>query len=331
VPINEDLKPFQNKNFEASRCLIFYRDKSVKINMYVEEILSDKNTSLGDNIQEIMRLAFVNKYSGQNNNVTNVNLNVIFYNEDYNYESSFKVLDGRWSKNKFIIQNRNSKANNRIINTVSRIAGCGGCQTYYTVGTLYYIDTGEIISQEILGSYQEGDGCDVGGSGDPYGSGEGDGSQDQQDCLNQCQSNSDELSSGVSTASETTNTNISAVNDHTKYKNPKWTCLKGTGWILSSQEIGIIKLVDVQANKWVWNSLTHSTINMTGMPVGGTVTPNTGTGTPSFVAGTPNVLYAGMSLNFDVKYSVVCNCGGFAPSYTLNYISTSTLWNANPF
>jgi hypothetical protein len=318
-------------NFEAARSLIFYQDKAGTVHMNVVEILSDKSTSLVNSVPEIMKTAFANMYSGKHTNTINVSANVVFYNEDYNYESSFKITNGTLTKNKFIIQNRKSSVQNRAINTLTSTTSCGGCETYYVVGTLYYIDTGEIIYQEILGSYQDGPGCDI-NDGGQYGG--GDAPPDPNECFIQCQANSDGLSSGVTTASETTSTDISAIDNFKKYKNPKWTCLKGAGWILSSQEIGIIELVDVQANKWVWNSLTHCTITKTGISLGGTVSPNTGTGTPSFVAGTPNVLYAGMSLNFDVTYSPVCDCpliSTYAPPYSLNYISTGGVWNANPF
>ena len=112
APVKHDVKPFTNKDFEAAKSLVFYEDDLKKIHMDVVEILSDKGTSLGNNVQEIIRTAFINMYLGKSKSTTNVNANVIFYNEDYISKSSYKIIKGTWSKSKFKLQNE-KKADKR--------------------------------------------------------------------------------------------------------------------------------------------------------------------------------------------------------------------------
>ncbi len=157
--------------------------------------------------------------------------------------------------------------------------------------------------------------------------------QEQDPCVKNCEDNAAQLSSSASVASETESIEVTDITAFKKHKNTKWTCLKSFPWILSSQEEGIVELVDAANNTWNWSSLTHKDIKLTGMPVGGTVTPDAGTGTPSFVAGNSNVLYASMALDFNVTYAPVCNCpvvNVVAPPYTLNYKAKSSFWDAKP-
>lgn len=93
-----------------------------------------------------------------------------------------------------------------------------------------------------------------------------------------------------------------------KYKNPKWVALKNVTWHLRSEEKGMVKLINATEDKWQWESLEHDKMVFVGLSPGGTVTVESQTGTPSFVPGTPNVLFAGMELDFTVKYSVICDC-----------------------
>jgi hypothetical protein len=132
---------------------------------------------------------------------------------------------------------------------------------------------------------------------------------------------------------------IGEINSFTKYKNPKWKCFTGYGgWTLISQETGIVKLDDPQTNQWSWVSLSHSGITMEGSPTPGVaISFSQGFGTPSFTpetASSSTVLYAGMTLDYSVTYTFVCNCGGITsaivPPKTKNYTSQYGFWNAKP-
>ncbi len=126
---------------------------------------------------------------------------------------------------------------------------------------------------------------------------------------------------------------VSTIGPLKKYKNPRWKILKNLTWDLYSQETGIVKLVDAGTDKWVWESLQHGAISMTGFALGGTVSSDQGVGIPSFFPGAENILYAGMTLDFNVKFSPICDCPGIReilPPYTIHYTSNSGLWPAKP-
>lgn len=153
-------------------------------------------------------------------------------------------------------------------------------------------------------------------------------------CVSECESNPTFLSDNAVTGSQIESINVVDINGFKKYKTIKWYPLENLTWKLISQEEGIVELVDVSTDKWVWNSLVHKSITFKGMSPGGNVTPNQGIGTPSFVAGTPNVLYAGITLDFAVTYAPVCDdCPliqlAIRP-YTIPYTAQGGFWNAKP-
>ena len=133
----------------------------------------------------------------------------------------------------------------------------------------------------------------------------------------------------VQLMSEYISAEVTQIDTLRKYKKPRWRILKGVGWSLFSTESGIVKHVN---GVWIWESLEHVAIDMTGMVYGGTVSYTQGVGTPSFTPGTPNVRYAGMSLNFSVTYQVLCACPGansLFPPKTKNYTSNA-IFSAEP-
>ncbi|TMI95643.1 MAG: hypothetical protein E6H08_05950 [Bacteroidetes bacterium] len=162
--------------------------------------------------------------------------------------------------------------------------------------------------------------------------GGGGGGNEYDICVSSAISDFQFEASGAQATSQKETISFSSIDDITKYKNPKWTILRGaSGWTLRSEEIGVIKLIDPTNNKWAWKSLTHGSISMEGSPLPTTsIEYNQGVGTPSFTAETATattVLFGGMSLNFNVTYRLVCNCpnvplvGWFPPiirSYTSN-------------
>jgi hypothetical protein len=134
---------------------------------------------------------------------------------------------------------------------------------------------------------------------------------------------------GVQVVSEYMSAEVNQIDTLKKYKRPRWRILKGVGWALFSTESGVVKHVN---GVWVWESLEHVAIDMSGMVYGGSVSYTQGVGTPSFTPGTPNVRYAGMSLNFSVTYQVLNACPGAStlfPPKTKNYTSNA-IFSAEP-
>ena len=141
-----------------------------------------------------------------------------------------------------------------------------------------------------------------------------------------------DLSGRAVEASEKVSDNVSNFDNLRKYKNPDWIVLKGPSWAIHSHETGVVKLVNAATNKWQWESLSHVNISFVGTSFGGSIEPVSSTGTPSFVPGTQNVLYAGMSVNYNVKFTPLCNnplCNMAFPAYTNNYTSNA-IFDAKP-
>lgn len=97
VPFNENIKPYKNKDFEFFRYLIFNKAADGKISLSVIEVLSDKGASIGQEKQALAIAALTNKLTNGAKEIDNINASVIFYNQDYNRETSFKLKDGAWS------------------------------------------------------------------------------------------------------------------------------------------------------------------------------------------------------------------------------------------
>jgi hypothetical protein len=100
VPLNEEIKPFKNKNYEFFRNIIFYRDENGKSNMVILEVLSQKGQSLGNDLQKIAIDAFENKYFARNQDIGDLNAFIIFYNEYYVRETSFQLVSGKWTSSR---------------------------------------------------------------------------------------------------------------------------------------------------------------------------------------------------------------------------------------
>jgi len=125
---------------------------------------------------------------------------------------------------------------------------------------------------------------------------------------------------------------VITIDEFRKYNNPRWRILKNLTWSLYSQEIGIVRLVDIATNKWVWESLSHHSIYFVGTSYGGDISYDQGFGTPSFVPGTENVLSAGMSVAFRVTYYPGCkDCPvkDIIKPVTIPYISNG-IFSAKP-
>lgn len=272
--------------------------------MNVIEILSKKAGSLGNDIQEIARIAFINKYMTRNNNLHNVDANIVFYDERYHRESSFKVTNGSWAKTNINFQNQAGAPKRRAVPLMLGRTTCETCQHWYLIGFWYDLQTGQVVDYEILDEWDE---CtDPGGPPAGYGTDPTPPADNPpQQCIDQNQAALDDVVNSATTDNETVSVEVSTINDITKNKNPTWVILKGgiNPWKLKSTELEVVKLVDVATNKWQWESLVHGSIFKEGFVIGGEVAIESQTGTPSFTAGTQNILYAGMSLDFTVKYT----------------------------
>lgn len=176
------------------------------------------------------------------------------------------------------------------------------CTQWYYIGSIY-VNT-----------------CPTGAGGDGGG-----GVDEDDEAENLCEKYKNNFLSNTNVVSETIGFEIVPIDLLKKYKNPRWMILKNLTWNLYSQEKGIVKLIDPGNDTWVWESLTHESIGMTGTSFGGTVTFSQGTGTPSFVPGAPNVRYGGMSVNFDVIYTPLNCLTELKSNYTSNAI-----WEAHP-
>ena len=190
---------------------------------------------------------------------------------------------------------------------------------------------GDCWQSRIANGRNYGTNCNGGGGG---------GGIEYDACLNAAVTNFESVVNAAQAVSQTIGFDVSTIDEITKNKNPKWRILQGwSGWELESQEIGVIKLIDQGTNQWAWKSLTHGSISMVGSPPPGVAVEfNQGVGTPSFTpetAAATTVLYAGMKLNFNVTYRLLCDCPyvpvvGQLPPVIKPYTSTSTFWNSNP-
>lgn len=97
VPFKEDRKPFKNKDFEFHRKLVFFNDSTGKLQMNIVEILGEKGTSLGNDLEELCKTSFLNSYLKQNNSIGNVNAHVMFYSSKYKEQNVFELIRGQWS------------------------------------------------------------------------------------------------------------------------------------------------------------------------------------------------------------------------------------------
>lgn len=157
-------------------------------------------------------------------------------------------------------------------------------------------------------------------------------------CLTEQINNFSSEAGGATIAANDISQSSIDIDQFTKAKSLSWTCLNGFGgWSLLSNEDAIIKLINVQENKWAWVSLSHNSITMQGSPLPGTsISHSNGTGTPSFTPQTAqnfDVFYAGIELKYSVTYTFICNCAGITTAIitpkTYNYTSNK-IWHAQP-
>lgn len=96
------------------------------------------------------------------------NISVLFYDIDYAFQSSYSVTNGIWSVSKYILKNtsqlylnktiKTNSLNDRIsspLSTIGLLSTCQSCTEYALIGTLYDVNSGEILFQETLDIWSE--------------------------------------------------------------------------------------------------------------------------------------------------------------------------------
>jgi hypothetical protein len=318
-PVKENLKPFKNQNFEVARFFAFYRNNSGKMQMNIIEILSKKGRRLEGSISQIASIAFTNKYFRKSNNLGNTNASIIFYNLDYDYETSFEIKNGLWSPAKINLRNKD-EIKNRIASTRSLRTTCQTCVHWYLVGIWYNMQTGQIIDYEILDEWDE---CTE-NSPPPPGYGDSPTPPNDQECndaLNTFMNDNAATPTNEVGSSATTNGNDCDAGTNERCKTYPWMILRQNQglWALEATEIGKHSF---QNNEWKWISLTHKEINVIGTVIGGGITPIKVSAFSSI-----GLYWANMELKYKVTYSLLCK--GFPIGTTTPTQTTVGYFNVN--
>ena len=316
--------------------VVFSKNKAGVIKANVLEILSKKGTSLNRKQTEIAATAFYNRELNKEEKIAGLDANIFFYDENYKKQNGFEVTNGAWEATKTTLVVGKNKDNSGSGNNITESVNC----VLWGLFLDHYDQNGILLYSQLLYTYWvcEDDGCgpsvDPNESGDPGEGGGGGWSADLGECGNLADNEMSLLVGSAQISSITISELTTNIDNITKTKDIKWMILDGAGaWSLHSHEHGIVKLVDVSQDKWQWESLTHGNITKSGITPGGEVSVVSHSGTPSFVAGTPNVLYAGMSVSYEVKYVITpIPCPPFnliVPPVYRNYVSNG-IWSAHP-
>lgn len=168
VAVKENKKILKNKHFEGIRALIFYKDRGGIQQFTIIEALSKKDFEISSETQQIAKTAFLNMLLSQNKRIAHENLSISFYDMDYILQSSFSVTDGLFSKSKFkmlntgkVFINEKIKTNSidgsisSPLSTKAKINTCQVCTDYATIGIWYDLQTGQVVSTEIIDQWTE--------------------------------------------------------------------------------------------------------------------------------------------------------------------------------
>lgn len=321
VIVNQKIKPLSNQNFEAVRGLVFYKDNFGKMQMNIIEALSKKGRNLGNSIQDIVSIAFSNKYFDESHTIKNMNANVIFYDENYKLGSSYETINGTWAKvnikllNKAtvkLLKNNNSITQRQFASTTSQAGSCGTCTTWYSVGYWYDLQTGYIVSTEILNTW-----TDCTGGNDPPSAGYGNAPDPpaDADCAVTTLTALDNLTSNSTVSDETESIMTTVSLPETRTKKYQWKILKNVGWYIFSWEKGIhVKTTNSNPNlQWQWQTFDHQGVSLVGTVVGGNVDYSIITSNSTL-----GLYNAVMDLDLRVKYEVVCKGSPFSTELAYN-------------
>jgi hypothetical protein len=304
--VNQGRKPFKNQNFEAARAIIFYLDRSGRMKMNIIEILSNKGSSLGSDLQQIARLAFVNKQVKKNDRIEGLNGSVIFYTENYKQESSFQIVNGVWSSARIELKNQ-ATVKKRPLNTRNQRTTCQTCTHWYLVGYWYDTQTFQVVNYEILSEWDE---CmETGSPGSPeYG-------PEPSSSIETCNETDIQNNGAAALAAiESVSDNLEVITTLPETVAPNGTIRREKDyewefgrsrflfyyWYFKSYEHGVhIRLGDT----WYWESLTHVRISPMLGSAPGEVTCTIHSATPSFYAAN---LKARMTLNWVMSLKIAC-------------------------
>jgi len=309
VPVVSEIKPFKNKNYQAARSLIFYKDKVNNMNMKILEIISQKDEALV-NIQSMMLKAFINYYFNDKKEFENTNANVVIYESNYKYEKSFQIKKGTWSQSKTSFVNRQGANVTRRISTMGQRTTCQTCEHWYLVGIWYDLQTGEIVFTQIL---DEWDDCNNTGIA-PYGYGASPTPPEDQEC----QQMANELESGTASDLE----NVSGGNLGPTLRGKRYT------WTFYKQNFGLWKFASVDSgyhakinNEWRFQSLIHKKEELSGTWIGGVIACNDVEATA-----TVGLYNARMDLHYQIKADAVCKG---SPIGSAEYYDSHRIFNIN--
>lgn len=174
VPVDEDVHHLHNPARESVRYLLFSKKDGENMIMNIIELYNEKNQTLGNALNNSLRICAENMLFGEKKPVQQISASVIFYDRYYYNSSSFTIKNGNWNRAKIIVENTNKQFSRivpqtlsaggrsggndvlkRGLSTVSPMSGCSVCTTYYLVGIWYDTSTGEIVDTEILDSWDE--------------------------------------------------------------------------------------------------------------------------------------------------------------------------------
>lgn len=115
LPVDEIIKPFKNKHFEFYRNFVFNKNDQGKPNLFIIEILSKYDQSLGKNREEIIRSVIENIVLKKTDPIGNINGYMIVYNQNYIRQKSFDLINGKLSDSRISL-NSELDINNIITN-----------------------------------------------------------------------------------------------------------------------------------------------------------------------------------------------------------------------
>jgi len=163
VPLNFNLKPF-GENYELARFIVFYKSKTSGITMEIVELLSKKGESFKGKQAEIIAASVYNKLAQKNENISGVNADVFFYNDQYRRVGSYEIKNGGIQKTKNRLKISDKLENNSVTNLLT--TNSSNCQFWYVVVD-WYDSEGNFVYRDILYSFETGDCSGEGNNGNP--------------------------------------------------------------------------------------------------------------------------------------------------------------------
>ncbi len=172
------------------------------------------------------------------------------------------------------------------------------CTTWYLVGFWYDLETGQVVSTEILDQWNT---CESGAP--PEGYGESPEPPLEEDCSSSGPAGLSDMISSSTPDNELLGISLLAGTSDTRTKKYEWKIRKGLGWYIFSFDKGVHRKVANQNTnlQWEWETLTHENLSLVGVVLGGSIEYNT-----LYSNADVGVYIAKMNLTFKCKYSFIC-------------------------